>query len=250
MNDLQYKTALVLGAGAGIGHAICTAFAEAAATVVAVASNEKNLQALQQKTGTKEHRFYCLNLSAEKDIQLLADKLDKEGQPHIVVINLQLPFEKKRVINADEQLYNHTVAENLKPVFAILQKAVLFQRGEGFGRWIGISSFSMHTGIAGQALYNMQKATLESLMRNIAVEEGKHGITANSIAPGFIATPSVIAKYPEELRNKLAAANVVKRAGKPEEIAAAAIFLASPLAAYITGITLPVCGGAQLAWNL
>ncbi len=250
MSVLQNKTALILGAGAGIGHATCSAMAEAGATIIAVASNEDNLKQLRQNLAGSHHQFWCTNLAKENAGEELTAKLDHFGYPHIVVINFQLPAEKKRVINTTNQSLESKITENIKPVLAILEKTILFQRGEGFGRWIGISSFSAHTGIGGQSLYNMQKAALESLMRNTAVEEGKYGITANSIAPGFIETPSVIKKYPDELRAKLGLANVVRRAGKPEEVAAAIVFLASPLAAYITGITLPVCGGAQLAWNL
>lgn len=250
MNTLINKTALVLGAGAGIGYAICHAFAEAGATVTAVGSNKENLLLLRQALPGSNHRFWCLNLAAAAGQNELVNKLAQSGYPHIVAINLQVPAGKQRVINVTKETFTDYVTQNLEAVFAIIEKTLLFQRSEQFGRWIGISSFSMHIGIAGQALYNTQKATLESFMRNIAVEEGKHGITANSIAPGFIETPGVIQKYPAELRTKIAAMNVLKRAGKAEEVAAAVCFLASPLAAYITGITLPVCGGAQLAWNL
>ena len=250
MQPLLPKTALVLGAGAGIGHAICHAFAEAGTTVIAVASNEENLLHLQQTLPGDNHRFWCLNLVAAEGQNELVNKLAQWGYPHIVAINLQVPAAKQRVINATKESFADHIIQNMEAVFAIIEKTLLFQRSEHFGRWIGISSLSMHLGIAGQALYNTQKATLESFMRNIAVEEGKHGITANSIAPGFIETPGVIRRYPEEVRTRLSLMNVMKRAGKAEEVAAAVCFLASPLAAYITGITLPVCGGAQLSWNL
>ncbi len=249
MDTLLHKTVLVLGAGAGIGHAICAAFADAGATVIAVGSNEQSLLQLQQALPGGDHRFWCIDLITAAGHQELAGRLDQWGYPHIVVINLQVPAAKQRVINATAALFT-PVIQNLEAAFAIIEKTLLFQRGERFGRWVGISSFSMHIGIAGQALYNMQKASLESFIRNIAVEEGKHGITANSVAPGFVETPGTIKRYPEEVRNKIATMNVLRRGGKAEEIAAAVCFLAAPLAGYITGVTLPVCGGAQLSWSL
>jgi acetoacetyl-CoA reductase len=90
---------------------------------------------------------------------------------------------------------------------------------------------------------------MESLFLNLAVEEGKYGVTANLVAPGFILTPSIEKALPKEVIEKVSVSNIMKRAGKPEEVAAAVNFFASPVAAYITGVTLPVCGGAQLAWN-
>jgi NAD(P)-dependent dehydrogenase (short-subunit alcohol dehydrogenase family) len=106
-----------------------------------------------------------------------------------------------------------------------------------------------HSGLPGKAISNAQKAAMESMFLNLAAEEGKFGVTANLVAPGFITTPSIERTIPKEISEKISGENVLKRAGTPEEVAAAVSFFASPEASYITGATLPVCGGAHLAWN-
>jgi NAD(P)-dependent dehydrogenase (short-subunit alcohol dehydrogenase family) len=249
MQHLNNRIALITGAGIGIGHAVCKALADAGATVIAVARNENNLQQLRQGLTEYAHQYWPIDLSKEEGKNQLLSRLEAFGFPHIVVCNLHIPSEKKRLINITEENFSKDFTANLDHLFTILQKTLQFQRAENFGRWIGISSFAAHTGLPGQAVYNAQKCAMESLFLNLAVEEGKYGITANTVAPGFIESPATKEKIPKEMFDKIAAYNVMKRAGKPEEIAAAVNFLASPGASYITGINLPVCGGAQLAWH-
>jgi 3-oxoacyl-[acyl-carrier protein] reductase len=249
MQKLKNKIALITGAGAGIGHAICKFLSDEGATIIAAAHDENNLKQLQQQLSNSAHKYWLLDLANEEGQNKLLEQLEDFGLPHIVVCNLHIPSEKKRLINIAQENFSKDFTINVDHLFMIMQKTLQFQRAEKFGRWIGISSFAAHTGLPGQAVYNAQKSAMESLFLNLAAEEGKHGITANIISPGFIQTPSTEKNISTEMFNKIASFNVMKRAGKPEEIAAAVSFLASPDAAYITGINLPVCGGAQLAWH-
>lgn len=249
MQELDNTKALITGAGPGIGHAICKMLADAGATIIAVARNKDNLQQLQETVGGNQYQYWSIDLSGEEGQKKLVGQLEDFGFPHIVVCNLHIPSEKKRLINTTAADFATGFTGNIDHLFSIMQKTLQFQRAQNFGRWIGISSFAAHTGLSGQVVYNAQKAAMESLFLNLATEEGKYGITANTVAPGFIETPSTEKKIPKEMFDKLASFNVMKRAGRPEEIAAAVKFLASPLASYITGINLPVCGGAQLAWQ-
>lgn len=249
METLKNKTALITGAGAGIGHAICKTLNNEGANIVAVARNENNLQQLKQELSNNSNQYWALDLGNKEGQTELLKKLEGFGFPHIVVCNIHIRSEKKRLINTLTEDFSKEFTVNINHLFAILEKTLQFQRLENFGRWIGISSFAAHTGLPGQSLYNAQKAAMEALFLNLAAEEGKHGITANTIAPGFIETPSTKKNIPAEMFAKLSAMNITKRAGKPEEIAAAVSFLASPGASFITGINLPVTGGAHLAWN-
>jgi len=249
MQDLNNKISLVTGAGAGIGHAICKSLSDEGSTIIAVARNTANLGHLQQLLNGSQHQFWPIDLSNKEGQQELLNRLENFSFPHIVVCNLHIPSPKKRVINTAAEEFSKNFTGNLDHLFVIMEKVLQFQRAEGFGRWIGISSFAAHTGLPGQAIYNAQKSAMESLLLNLAVEEGKYAITANIVAPGFIQTPSTEKKIPKEMFDKLASYNVMKRAGQPEEIAAAVKFFASTQASYITGINLPVCGGAQLAWH-
>jgi 3-oxoacyl-[acyl-carrier protein] reductase len=249
MQNLYNKIALVTGAGAGIGHAICKALSDDGATMIAVARNENNLQQLQQQLSKSEHQYWPIDLTTKEGKEKLLSQLEAFSFPHVVVCNINIPLEKKRLINTTEENFSNGFTVNIDHLFTIMQKTLQFQRTENFGRWIGISSFAAHAGLPGQAIYNAQKSTMESLFLNLATEEGKYGITANIVSPGFIQTPATEKRLPKEMFDKLASYNAMKRAGKPEEIAAAVSFFASPNASYITGINLPVCGGAQLAWH-
>ena len=249
MQNLHNKIALVTGAGLGIGHAICKALSDDGATIIAVARNENNLQDLKQQLSNSNHQYLPIDLATKEGKEKLLSELETFGFPHIVVCNIHIPSEKKRLINTTEENFSNSFTANIDHLFYILQKTLQFQRGENFGRWIGVSSFAAQIGLPGQAIYNAQKSAMQSLLLNLATEEGKYGITANIVSPGFIQTPSTEKKIPKEMFDKLASYNVMKRAGKSEEVAAAVSYFASPNASYITGVNLPVNGGAQLAWN-
>lgn len=248
MQTLSGKTALVTGAGIGIGHAICKTLAAQGATVIAVARNQQNLDTLREKIDGSNHCFWSIDLATESGQQQLLHSLEEHGFPHIVVNNLNIPSQKKRLINTTKQEFSADFSINIDHLFVIMEKVLQFQRAQQFGRWVGISSLTAQGGIPGQAIYGAQKSAMEAVFINIAVEEGKYGITANLVAPGFIQTPSVESRIPKAVTAMLSTANVLKRAGTPEEVAAAVSFFASTEASYITGIVLPVCGGAQLAW--
>jgi NAD(P)-dependent dehydrogenase (short-subunit alcohol dehydrogenase family) len=249
MQTLQYKTALITGAGAGLGHEICKSLNERKATIFAVARNKEDLQKLACQLNDRRHQFFSIDLSTDEGQQLLLLNLEKFGFPHIVVANINIPPHKRKLIHTSKEIFSENFTVNIDHLLVILEKTLCFQRKEKFGRWVGISSMATHTGLPGKAISNAQKAAMESMFLNIATEEGKFGITANIVAPGFIMTPSIERTIPKEIQEKISIENVMKRAGTPEEVAAAVTFFASPEASYITGATLPVCGGAHLAWN-
>ncbi|MBG9378678.1 SDR family oxidoreductase [Panacibacter sp. DH6] len=248
MQTLSGKTALVTGAGVGIGHAICKTLAAQGAAVIAVARNQQNLAALQNDLPGNNHQYWSIDLASDAGQQQLLQQLEQHSFPHIVVNNLNIPSQKKRLINTTKQDFADSFSVNIDHLFVIMEKVLQFQRAENFGRWVGISSLTAQAGIPGQTIYGAQKSAMEAVFINLAVEEGKYGITSNLVAPGFIDTPSVEARVPKAVSAMLSTTNVLKRAGTPEEVAAAVAFFASPAASYITGIVLPVCGGAQLAW--
>jgi len=128
----------------------------------------------------------------------------------------------------------------------LLTRALPDMMAERHGRIVLVSSLAAQVGGSGAALYAAHKAGLEGLVRALAVEYGRFGITANAVAPGLIATSRLSSRTTPEALARLVAATTSKRLAAPAEVAAAIAFLMSPAAAYITGITLPVTGGLHL----
>lgn len=245
---LKGRTALVTGAGIGIGHAICIALAAAGATVIAVARDAVNLGTLAATLGHKRHQCWSIDLSTAVGRAVLLDRLKEFGMPVIVVNNLHVPSPKVRLRNISAEEFSSDFTVNIDHLFTIMDPVITAQHAAGFGRWIGITSKAARTGMPGQARYNAQKAAMEALLNTLAVEEGQKGITANCVAPGLIDTPSVETRVPSEVRARFARNNALAKAGAPEHVAAAVVFLASPAASYITGEIISVDGGASLAW--
>lgn len=250
MDDrLKGRSALVTGAGPGIGHAICLALAHAGATVTAVARNRENLERLAGAMPSGAHRCWSIDLATDAGCALLAQQIREGEVPVIVVNNLHVPSPKTRLRNLSAAAFSSGFTANIDHLFFILEPVLAAQHAQGYGRWIGITSKAAHGGMPGQGRYNAQKAAMEALLVTLAVEEGYHGVTANCVAPGFIETPSVVERIPAEARAKLARANTVGKGGTPEQVAESVCFLASPDAAYITGQVIAIDGGASLAWN-
>ena len=248
--DLKGKTALIAGASKGIGKATAISLSEMGARIYGVARGEKHLKQLREHLQGNDHRLWSLDLSKNSDIEELGKKLSVHSFPHIVIAGLYVRRSQQSLLNSSSEFQQLKFTENIDYLLSIMKNTIKFQRKENFGRWIGVSSMSAKAGIRGQALYNAQKSAMEGLFRTLAVEEGKHNITANIVSPGFIETEGTTENYSEPARKMLNRCNVIGRAGKPEEVAQAIAFLASEDASYITGIDLPVCGGANLAWGI
>ena len=249
MNKPTQKTALITGAGSGIGKAICVQLAAAGHRIIAVSRNVEHLAEIESALNNSAHVMVNVDLTTAVGKSTLLGALQQNGMPHIVVNNLSTSSTRKKLIQLASNISDEIVTENIRHLFAIMPEVIAFQREQQFGRWIGISSMSPYFGVPGMAIYNMQKAALENCFKTLASEEGKNGITANIIAPGLILTPTVEKNYSTEelaLRKK---ENVMHRIGSPADIAAAVKFLASDDAGYITGITIPVNGGNHLAWQ-
>jgi 3-oxoacyl-[acyl-carrier protein] reductase len=244
MFDLTGKTALVTGATGGIGGAIAEALHGQGATVVLSGRQADKLEALKAKLGDRALVQPCDLANKEQVAKLIDDAVKLVGgRLDILVNNAGLTRDNLLMVMKDEQ-WDEVIAVNLTSTFMLMRAASrhMMRAKSGYGRIINIASVSGIFGNPGQGNYAASKAGMIGMTKSLAREVAQRGITANCIAPGFIETPMT-----EVLNEKQTA--TIKEAipaqvfGKPEDVAAAAVYLASTEARYMTGQTLHINGG-------
>ena len=244
MFDLTGKTALVTGATGGIGGAIATALHARGATVALSGTRREVLEAVAAKLGDRAHVLPC-NLSDKDEVEALVPSAEKAmGQLDILVSNAGITRDNLFVQISDDA-WDEVINVNLTATFRLARAATKLMMRKRFGRIIAITSVVGVTGNPGQGNYTASKAGLIGMIKTLGAEYAKRNVTANCIAPGFIATPMTDAlndKQRELILTKVPAA----RLGTPDDIAAAAVYLASNEAAYVTGQTLHVNGGMAM----
>jgi len=241
---LTGKTALVTGATGGIGGAIARALHAQGAIVAISGTRQDVLAALVQELGSRVHALPC-DLSNKDEVEKLVPSAEEKMQKlDILVANAGVTRDNLFVQLSDED-WDRVISVNLTSTFRLVRAAVKGMMRRRFGRVIGISSVVGATGNPGQGNYTAAKAGMVGMIKSVAAEYAKRGVTANCIAPGFIATPmtdKLNDKQREAIMNRVPAA----RLGTAAEIAAAAVYLASDEAAYVTGSTLHVNGGMAM----
>jgi 3-oxoacyl-[acyl-carrier protein] reductase len=244
MFDLSGKTALVTGATGGIGEAIAKALHIQGATVGLSGRNEVKLEALKQDLGERA-AFLPADLSADGAIDDLIKRAEDEmGQIDILINNAGLTRDGLSMRMKDED-WQDVLDVNLTAPFKLargVQRGMMKRRT---GRIINIASVVGVTGNPGQCNYVASKAGMIGWSKAMAAEIASRGITVNCIAPGFIATAMTEALN-EDQQAKINANIPAGRMGTADEIAAAAVYLASNEAAYVTGATLHVNGGMTM----
>lgn len=244
MFDLTGKTALVTGATGGIGGAIASALHAQGATVALSGTRREALDTLAATLGERVHVLPC-NLSDSADVEALVPSAEKAmGQLDILVSNAGITRDNLFVQLKDEE-WDDVIRVNLTATFRLARAATKLMMRKRFGRIIAITSVVGVTGNPGQGNYAASKAGLIGMMKSLGAEYAKRNVTANCIAPGFILTP-MTDRLNDKQREAVLAKVPAARLGTPEDIAAAAVFLASNEASYITGQTLHVNGGMAM----
>ncbi|HEU0158072.1 MAG TPA: 3-oxoacyl-[acyl-carrier-protein] reductase [Hyphomicrobiaceae bacterium] len=243
MFELVDKTALVTGATGGIGGAIARALHRQGATVAISGRQLDRLEALAAELGSRVVVCPC-DLGRRDEVAKLIDTaIAKLGRLDILVNNAGLTKDNLFMVMKDEQ-WDEVIAVNLTSTFMLMRTAAraMMRAKTGYGRIINISSVSGLIGNPGQGNYAAAKAGMIGMSKSLAREVASRGITVNCIAPGFITTPMT-----EALNEKQTAgikeAIPAQKFGSPDDVAGAAVYLASLEAAYVTGATLHVNGG-------
>lgn len=238
---LAGRVALVTGATRGIGAACAVALASAGAYVYGTATTEEGAAKISAALGDKG-RGIVLNVTDRKACaDTVATIVGEKGAVDILVNNAGITRDMLAMRLSDEA-WDAVIATNLTAAFVLTRAVLRPMMKARFGRIINMSSVVGSMGNAGQANYAAAKAGLIGMSKSVAQEVASRGITVNCIAPGFIDTDMTRA-LAESDREKLAERIPARRLGQTDDIAGAVLYLASDLAAYVTGAVLPVNGG-------
>jgi len=244
MFDLSGKTALVTGATGGIGGAIAKALHAQGATVAISGTRREALEALAAELGDRVHVFPC-NLGSIEEVEKLVPDVEAAlGQLDILVNNAGITRDNIFMRLSDEA-WDQVIAVNLTATFRLARAAVRTMMRRRSGRIISITSVVGVTGNAGQGNYAAAKAGMIGMSKSLAQEVASRGVTVNCVAPGFIAT-AMTDVLNEKQREGILKAVPAAKLGKPEDIAAACVYLASAEGGYVTGQTLHVNGGMAM----
>jgi len=244
MFELTGRTALVTGATGTIGATIARSLHGQGATVAISGTRREVLDRLATELGAHVHVLPC-NLADAAETEALVPRVEEAmGQLDILVANAGITRDNLLVQLRDED-WEQVIAINLSATFRLARAALRGMMRRRFGRVIAITSVVGTTGNPGQANYVAAKAGIAGMIKAMAQEYAKRGVTANCVAPGFIVTP-MTDKLNDKQRETIVAKIPASRAGTPAEVAAAVVFLASNEAGYVTGQTLHVNGGMAM----
>ncbi|HWB46887.1 MAG TPA: 3-oxoacyl-[acyl-carrier-protein] reductase [Hyphomicrobiaceae bacterium] len=243
MFELTDRTALVTGATGGIGGAIARALHAQGAAVAVSGRQRDKLDALAAELGSRVHVCPCDLADKAQVAKLVDEAAAKLGRVDILVNNAGLTKDNLFMVMKDEQ-WDEVIAVNLTSTFMLMRAAAraMMRARTGYGRIINISSVSGIMGNPGQGNYAASKAGMIGMSKSLAREVASRGITVNCIAPGFIST-AMTEVLNEKQVGAIKDAIPAQKFGVPQDVAAAAVYLASAEAGYMTGQTLHVNGG-------
>jgi NAD(P)-dependent dehydrogenase (short-subunit alcohol dehydrogenase family) len=247
--DLTNRIAIISGASRGIGEAIARGFVEQGATVVLTARKQENLEKVAasiRKSGGKAVPIVCHG-GKSAEMKALFTRVEQElGGLDILVNNVATNPYFGPAVDAPESTIDKTFEVNLKGFYLMIQLAAKLMKKRGGGSIINISSIAGIRPGVGEVTYGMTKAGIINLTKGFAKELGPDNIRVNTIAPGLVETSFSKALVDnEEKRAAVINRYPLRRIGKPNDIAAAAIYLASDASSYVTGSVLVVDGGSS-----
>jgi NAD(P)-dependent dehydrogenase (short-subunit alcohol dehydrogenase family) len=247
--ELNGKTAIVTGAGRGIGRAIAIGMAEAGADVALLSRTEKDLIETAshiEKLGRKAYILTTDVTSREEVAKAVSEVKERAGSIDILVNNAGMNIRSQALDVTDEE-WQKIMDTNLKSAFMISQEAGKIMKEQNSGRIITIASVAGHVALRTGVVYAATKAALIQMTKVLAFEWGKYNINVNSIGPWYFKTPLTEKLLQDEAYvNDILEVTPLKRVGELEELVGPAVFLASGAGSYVTGQTLFVDGGMTI----
>ena len=249
MKQLQEKSAIVTGGASGVGKAVAQRFASEGAAVTIADTNIDAAKALAESLNTQGWLAQAVNTNVANpdSVDAMVDATVSAFGGLDIIVNSAAIARVERILDISLESWNEVLATNLSGVFLCAQAAARYMQTHGGGRIINVSSVNGQRAVTGRGAYAVAKGGLEMLTRIMAAELGEYDITVNNIAPAPVDTPMILKMHTESTRAHWYRNLPIKRYAKPEEVAGAALFLASPDAAYVSGHTLNIDGGFNAA---
>ncbi len=249
MARLKGQVAFVTGAGRGIGRAIAIGFAEEGAIVgiadVDKATAEATVSEIEKNAGTA--RAFPIDVSRREDVRRAVDQLVSEFGRLDIVSNNAIVFRREPLSDVREETCEKMIAVGLKSLIWTAQAAVRHMDPDRGGVIINNTSPAAELGVAGSTVYSAIKGGVSSLTRSLAVELGPRRIRVNAVCPGTVPTPGARQMNSDAIYEARRQRTPLGRLGTPEDIAAAAVFLASAEASFITAAILRIDGGITIS---
>ena len=250
MFSLQNKIALVTGAGSGIGAAIAETFARAGAFVFVTDCDEKSGRetAGRLKAQKGQAEFLALDVTNEENCRRVAKTVfDSQGRMDVLVNNAGIGHVGTMMQTSGADL-DRLYGINVRGVFNVTKAFLPDMLKRKSGNIINLASIGGVVGVRDRVAYCTTKFAVAGLTKSMALDHARHGIRVNCICPGRVETPFVAARLkeypdPEQARREMSTTQAVGRMGRPEEIAAAALYLASDESAFVTGTEFIIDGG-------
>jgi 3-oxoacyl-[acyl-carrier protein] reductase len=248
LDRLDGQVALVTGGAGGLGSEAAAWLAAAGARVVVADVSAASLERAAQRLGGADPdpgrlRYAVLDVTDSAAVRgCVADIESRYGRLDILLASHGFPRDR-RLRDMTDGDWNDVIGVCLTGTFLCVRESARLMTAQGYGRIITVASRAAH-GNPGQANYSAAKAGVVGLTKSVAKELGRHGVTANAIAPGLIDTPSLreLATF-DQIAERAVRDNSVKRLGQPSDVAAAVLYLSSPQAGFITGEVVHVSGG-------
>jgi 3-oxoacyl-[acyl-carrier protein] reductase len=239
--ELTGKTAFVTGSTRGIGYAIAKALYDAGASVAVMGRDLSTAQAAAAQLGDRARGYAC-DVTQGSQVQAAVDAAEKDLGPIDILVNNAGVTRDNLILRMSEADWDLVLAANLKGAYFTIKAVTRGMMKRRSGRIINITSVVGISGNKGQANYAASKAGLIGLTKSVAKEYAARNILVNAVAPGYVET-DMTSGLPDEARAAMLGGVALGRAGRPEDVAGAVLFLASDLAGYITGQVLAVDGG-------
>ena len=246
---MSTRVALVTGGTGGIGTAICKRLIDAGHRVATNYRNEEKTRAWQEKMKADGYEVTVArgDISSPGDAEAMVRQVEEALGPVDILVNNAGITRDGTFHKMTAEQWQDVINTNLNSVFNVTRPVINGMRDRKWGRVVQISSINGQKGQYGQANYAAAKAGMHGFTISLAQENARHGITVNTVSPGYIGTDMVMA-VPEAVREKIVAQIPTGRLGTPEEIAYAVAFFLPEEAAWITGANLSANGGQYMGW--